>query len=85
VFNTNSIGINLVTAGTSTERNGVGLAGPEQRNWHQRSCQHIHQDWPDEHYRNTTGVSGLVTSFGTNQLRDNTADGSLTLLVPAQQ
>jgi hypothetical protein len=34
---------------------------------------------------NSAGVSGSVTSFGTNQLRDNSVDGSMTVLIPAQQ
>jgi hypothetical protein len=34
---------------------------------------------------NTVGVSGNVLSFGTNQLRGNSTDGTLSLLSPALQ
>ena len=78
VFNSNSIGINLVTGATSLtamasevspiQNSGTGISAAASTSI---------EDWPMSITGNTTGVSGNVGSFGTNQLRDNSADGAI--------
>jgi hypothetical protein len=85
VFNSNSIGINMVTGGTAltamasdslVQNNGTGISAAANTSIKVGRMSIT---------GNTTGVSGLVSSFGTNQLRDNTSDGGLALLSPALQ
>ena len=84
-FNTNSIGISLTTAGTpitamaadsAVQNNGTGINAAANTSIKIGRM---------EITGNTTGVAGNVSSFGTNQLRDNSTDGALALLSPAQQ
>jgi hypothetical protein len=85
VFNSNSIGINLVTGATAltamasdslVQNNSTGISAAASTSIKVGRMSIT---------GNSVGVSGNVGSFGTNQLRDNSADGALTLLVPAQQ
>jgi hypothetical protein len=84
-FNSNSIGISLITGGTSltamasdsliqNSSTGISAAASTSIKIGRMSIT-----------GNSLGVSGNVASFGTNQLRDNTTDGTLTLLSPALQ
>jgi hypothetical protein len=85
VFNSNTTGISAVTGATAltvmvsdslVQNNSTGVnAGASTSIKIGRSTI----------TGNSAGVNGLVTSFGTNQLRDNSVDGSMTVLVPAQQ
>jgi len=84
-FNTNSTGISLTSAGTpltamaadSSVQNsttGINAAGTTSIKVGRMLIT-----------GNSTGVAGSVSSFGTNQLRDNSIDGTLALLAPALQ
>lgn len=85
VFNSNSIGINLITGGTAltamvsdsvvqNSSTGISAAANTSVKVGRMSIT-----------GNSVGVSGNVSSFGTNQLRDNSADGTLAPLSPALQ
>jgi hypothetical protein len=85
VFNSNSTGISLVSSGTAltamvsdtavqNSSTGISATGAASVKIGRMAIT-----------GNTLGVSGNVSSFGTNQLRDNSTDGSLPLASPAQQ
>ena len=85
VFNSNTTGISLTTGGTAltamasnsmVQNNTTGISAAASTSIKVGTMNIT---------GNTTGVSGNVSSFGTNQLRDNSADGTLTLLNPALQ
>jgi hypothetical protein len=84
-FNTNSIGISLTTAGTSLTAMAVDSSVQNSSTGISAGASTSIKIGRMEITGNTTGVSGNVSSFGTNQLRDNTSDGTLTLLSPALQ
>jgi parallel beta-helix repeat protein len=84
-FNSNTTGINLVTGGTAlsamasdslvqNSTTGISAGAGTSIDISRISLE-----------GNSLGVSGNVNSFGTNQLRGNTTDGTLTLLSPALQ
>jgi hypothetical protein len=84
-FNTNTIGISLASAGTpvtamaadsAVQNNGTGINAAA--NTSIKVGRMVITG-------NSTGVAGAVSSFGTNQLRDNSSDGSMALLSPGQQ
>jgi hypothetical protein len=86
VFSGNSIGVSLVTGATPVSamvtdasimnNSSAGISA---------GANTIARVGRTEIALNATGASGNVSSFGTNQLRGNVSDGSMTLLVPALQ
>ena len=85
VFSNNGTGISLVTGATpisamvtasAMENNSVGI------NASANATARLGQN---EIAGNSVGASGNVFSFGTNQLRGNSNEGSMTLLSPALQ
>jgi hypothetical protein len=85
IFNSNGTGISLVTGGTA-------LAAMASNSLVQNSTTGISAGANTsikigtmKIEGNTVGVSGNVASFGTNQIRDNSTDGAVTLLAPALQ
>lgn len=84
-FNSNTTGISLVTAGTALTAMVADTAIQNSTTGISAGASTSLKIGRSEITGNTTGVSGNVASFGTNQLRDNTSDGTMTLLSPAQQ
>jgi hypothetical protein len=85
VFNSNSTGISLVSGGTSltamvsdtavqNSSTGISATGATSVKIGRMVIT-----------GNTLGVNGNVSSFGTNQLRDNSTDGPLPLASPGLQ
>ena len=86
VFNKNDIGISLTTGATAiaamvtdTVLMSNSTAGISA------SANTFARLGRNEITGNGLGISGTVSSFGTNQLRGNATDGTLTLLAPALQ
>jgi hypothetical protein len=84
-FNSNSIGINLITGGTTltamasdslVQNNSTGISAAASTSIKIGRMSIT---------GNSVGVSGNVASFVTNQLRDNSSDGTLTPLSPGLQ
>ncbi|MGH6710971.1 MAG: right-handed parallel beta-helix repeat-containing protein [Bradyrhizobium sp.] len=84
-FNSNTTGISLVTGGTALSAMASNSLVQNSTTGISAGANTSMKIGTMSIEGNTTGVSGNVSSFGTNQIRDNSTDGTVTLLVPALQ
>jgi hypothetical protein len=84
-FNSNTTGVSLITGGTSLTAMLTDNVVQNSTTGITAGANTSAKIGRNSITGNTLGVSGNVSSFGTNQLRDNSTDGTLTLLSPAQQ